>query len=147
MAGLASAHRTAHAFMDPGDSPSRRRAPEGARARWRRRGLPRWWADLIRQGLAARVVDELAISTAPVVLGGGKRLFEGFEQDLDLDVLGTRSSQYASHVRYAVRPAGQEYAHTDGRTVVPRRHAERGPFSGHRVLAGPSSDDVARARP
>ena len=35
-------------------------------------------ADLIRQALDAGVVDELAISTAPVVLGAGKRLFEGF---------------------------------------------------------------------
>lgn len=59
-------------------------------------------ADLIRQGLAAGVVDELAISTAPVVLGGGKRLFEGFDHDLDLEVLGTWSSPYATHVRYAV---------------------------------------------
>jgi len=59
-------------------------------------------ADLIRQGLAAGVVDELAISTAPVVLGGGKRLFEGFEQDLDLEVLGVWSSAYATHVRYGV---------------------------------------------
>src|SRR5215510_5138977 len=67
-------------------------------------------ADLIRQGLAAGVVDELAISTAPVVLGGGKRLFEGFEQDLDLEVVGTWSSQYATHVRYAVKRAGQENA-------------------------------------
>ena len=63
-------------------------------------------ADLIRQGLAAGVVDELAISTAPVVLGGGKRLFEGFEQDRNLEVLGVWSSPYAPHVRYAVtRPA------------------------------------------
>ena len=59
-------------------------------------------ADLIRQGLAAGIVDELAISTAPVVLGGGKRLFEGFERDLDLRVLGVWSSPYATHVRYAV---------------------------------------------
>jgi dihydrofolate reductase len=59
-------------------------------------------ADLIRQGLAAGVVVELAISTAPVVLGGGKRLFEGFAHDLDLEVLGTWSSPYATHVRYAV---------------------------------------------
>jgi hypothetical protein len=44
------------------------------------------------------------------VLGGGKRLFEGFEQDIDLEVLATWSSQYATHVRYAVRRAGQEYA-------------------------------------
>src|SRR5512132_2274618 len=35
-------------------------------------------ADVIRQALAAGVVDELALSTAPVVLGGGKRLFDGF---------------------------------------------------------------------
>ena len=56
------------------------------------------------------MVDEHAISIAPVVLGGGKRLFEGFEQDLDLEVLGTWSSQYATHVRYAVMPARQESA-------------------------------------
>src|SRR5215218_5683852 len=67
-------------------------------------------AHLIRQGLTAGVVDELEISTAPVVLGGGKRLFEGFEQDLDLEVLGTWSSQYATHVRYAVKRAGQRSA-------------------------------------
>lgn len=36
------------------------------------------------------MVDELEISTAPLVLGGGKRLFEGFEQDLDLGVTGPR---------------------------------------------------------
>ena len=64
--------------------------------------------DLIRQGLRAGVVDELAISTAPLVLGGGKLLFEGFEQDVDLEVLGTWSSQYATHVRYAVKRAGQK---------------------------------------
>ena len=59
-------------------------------------------ASVIRQGLAAGVVDELAISTAPVVLGAGKRLFEGFDKDLDLEVLGTWTSPYATHVRYAV---------------------------------------------
>ena len=60
-------------------------------------------ADLIRQGLAAGVVDELAVSTAPIVLGGGKRLFEGFHEDRELDVIGVWSSPYATHVRYGVR--------------------------------------------
>src|SRR5215211_2879444 len=34
-------------------------------------------ADVIRQALEAGLVDELTIIVAPVVLGGGKRLFDG----------------------------------------------------------------------
>ena len=60
-------------------------------------------ADVIRQALAGGRVDELVISTAPVVLGAGKRLFEGFEHDLDLDVVKVVSSPLATHIRYAVR--------------------------------------------
>jgi dihydrofolate reductase len=59
-------------------------------------------ADVIRRALAAGVVDELAISTAPVVLGAGKRLFDGFARDLDLRILGVHQSPYAVHTRYAV---------------------------------------------
>jgi dihydrofolate reductase len=60
-------------------------------------------ADVIRQALARGVVDELAISVAPVVLGSGKRLFEGFTQDVDLEILTVHHSPYATHTRYAVR--------------------------------------------
>jgi dihydrofolate reductase len=60
-------------------------------------------ADLIRQALDAGVVDELSISTAPVVLGAGKRLFEGFGKDLDLEILDVHPSPFATHVTYAVR--------------------------------------------
>ncbi|MFC5176569.1 dihydrofolate reductase family protein [Nocardioides taihuensis] len=59
-------------------------------------------ADVIRQGLAAAVVDELAVSVAPVVLGAGKRLFEGFTRDLDLEILSVHHSPYAVHTRYRV---------------------------------------------
>lgn len=59
-------------------------------------------ADIIRQALRAGVVTELGITTAPVVLGGGKRLFEGFDRDIDLTIPSVHPSPYAAHVRYAV---------------------------------------------
>jgi dihydrofolate reductase len=59
-------------------------------------------ADVIRQALAAGRVDELVISTAPVILGAGKRLFDGFDQDVNLEVIKVYSSPYATHVRYIV---------------------------------------------
>ncbi|MFP3913395.1 MAG: dihydrofolate reductase family protein [Actinomycetota bacterium] len=58
--------------------------------------------DLIRQALSAGIVDELSIVTAPVVLGKGKRLFEGFEDYLVLEHLGVRQSQFATFVDYRV---------------------------------------------
>ncbi len=60
-------------------------------------------ASVIRQALEAGLVDELAISTAPVVLGAGKRLWEGFSRDLDLEILQVHHSPYAVHTRYAVK--------------------------------------------
>ena len=59
-------------------------------------------ADVIRQALAAGLVDELTIIVAPVVLGGGKRLFEGFSQSLELEHLGVRQSQFATFIDYRV---------------------------------------------
>ena len=60
-------------------------------------------ADIIRQALADGHVDELTIIMAPVVLGGGKRLFEGFTQSLDLEHLRVRQSQYATFIDYRVK--------------------------------------------
>jgi dihydrofolate reductase len=60
-------------------------------------------ADVIRQALEAGLVDELTIIIAPVVLGGGKCLFEGFSSSLDLEHLGVRQSQYATFIDYRVK--------------------------------------------
>lgn len=59
-------------------------------------------ADVIRQALEAQLVDELAIIVAPVVLGGGKRLFEGFDKTIELEHLGVRQSPFATFIEYRV---------------------------------------------
>ena len=59
--------------------------------------------DVIRQALAAGLVDELTIIIAPVVMSGGKRLFDGFEQSLELEHLGVRQSAFATFVDYRVK--------------------------------------------
>ena len=59
-------------------------------------------ASVIRQALEAGLVDELTIIVAPVILGGGKRLFEGFEQDVELEHIGVRQSPLATFIDYRV---------------------------------------------
>src|SRR6187551_405930 len=58
-------------------------------------------ADLLRQYLAAGVVDELTLTIAPVLLGGGKRLFDRIERtDLGFERTAVIESPYATHLRY-----------------------------------------------
>jgi dihydrofolate reductase len=62
-------------------------------------------AEVIRQALDAGIVDELTIIIAPVVLGGGKQLFDGFSRPLDLEHLGVRQSPFATFIDYRVKPS------------------------------------------
>jgi dihydrofolate reductase len=60
-------------------------------------------ADIIRQALAAGYLDQLSVIIAPVVLGAGKRLFEGFTKSVDLEHLQVRQSPFATFIDYRVK--------------------------------------------
>lgn len=60
-------------------------------------------AELIREALEAGLVDELTIIVAPVIMGGGKRLFDGFTRSLDLEQLGVRQSPFATFIDYRIK--------------------------------------------
>jgi dihydrofolate reductase len=62
-------------------------------------------SQIIRQTLAAGLIDELTIIIAPVVLGGGKRFFEGYTGSLELEHVGLRQSPFATFIDYRVRKA------------------------------------------
>src|SRR3954452_4326104 len=59
-------------------------------------------ADTIRQALASGQVEELTIIVAPIVLGAGKRLFEGFDKRIELEHVGVRQSRFATFIDYRV---------------------------------------------
>ena len=59
-------------------------------------------ADVIRQALRAGHVEELSISIAPVMLGAGKRLFDDFDQAMNLEHVGLLQSPFATHLTYRV---------------------------------------------
>ena len=59
-------------------------------------------ADVIRQALRAGLVEELSVSIAPIVLGAGKRLFDGFEETVNLEHVRVLQSPFATHITYRV---------------------------------------------
>ena len=59
-------------------------------------------AEVIREALRAGYLEELSISVAPVVLGAGKRLFDGVETTLGLEPIRVLQSPLATHITYRV---------------------------------------------
>jgi len=57
---------------------------------------------VIREALRAGYLEELSISVAPVVLGAGKRLFDGVETTLGLKPIRVLQSPLATHITYRV---------------------------------------------
>lgn len=57
-------------------------------------------ADVDQQFLRAGLVDELKIHVAPIILGGGTRLFDGELEPLELELTRVVDSPKATHLRY-----------------------------------------------
>jgi dihydrofolate reductase len=58
-------------------------------------------ASTLRQAIAAGELDELTLEIAPVLLGGGERIFDG-SIDPALEIVAAEHSPLATHVRYRV---------------------------------------------
>jgi dihydrofolate reductase len=56
-----------------------------------------------RRALEAGVLDALQIHVVPVLLGSGRRLFDGLSSRIELDVVRVIDTPEATHVRYRVR--------------------------------------------
>ena len=59
-------------------------------------------ADVINQYLAAGLVDELELHVAPILLGGGARLFDGVGPNIKLEPLRTVEAPGVAHLKYRV---------------------------------------------
>jgi dihydrofolate reductase len=57
-------------------------------------------ADAVNQYLAAGLVDELELHVAPVVLGGGARLFEGMGREIALEQVRAVEAPGVTHLKY-----------------------------------------------
>ena len=55
-----------------------------------------------QQALAAGLCDEILVHVAPFLIGGGVRMFEGFEGPIRLEKLSSRDGPLATHIRYRV---------------------------------------------
>ena len=59
-------------------------------------------ADTINQFLSAGLLDELELHVAPVLLGGGARLFDGVGPDVKLELLRALDAPGVTHLKYLV---------------------------------------------
>ena len=87
-------------FVSDGIESALTQAKEAARGRdvWLAGG-----ASVVNQYLAARLVNEIDVSIAPLILGTGARLFEGLDREtLKLKQIRAVDAPGVTHIKYEV---------------------------------------------
>ena len=56
-----------------------------------------------QRALEAGVLDEVQIHQIPVLLGGGRRLFDVLPSEIELEIVRVIDTPEATHIRYRVR--------------------------------------------
>jgi dihydrofolate reductase len=56
-----------------------------------------------QQALEAKVLDEVQVHLVPVLLGGGRRLFDVLPAEVELEIVEVIDTPAATHIRYRVR--------------------------------------------
>ena len=57
-----------------------------------------------QRALEAGVLDEIQVHQVPVLLGGGRRMFDVLPAEIELDIVRVIDTPEATHIRYRVRP-------------------------------------------
>jgi dihydrofolate reductase len=92
---------TTFTFVTGGLDDALRRAREAA---GKKNVIVMGGGEVLRRCLDAGFVDELALTIAPIVLGAGKRLFDGIgSADLAFEPAAVIESPAATHIRYRVK--------------------------------------------
>ena len=62
---------------------------------------------VVRSFIRCGLIEEIALTTVPILIGGGIRLFGGLAQDIDLELVDSRSFRSGMvQTRYRIKPAG-----------------------------------------
>jgi len=102
-------------------------------------------ASVIQQALRAGLVDSIHLHVAPIVLGGGIRLFDNFTDAIELDRTEVVESRSGTHLRFRVMRSARPAQARAGEQLAAPRRTDNG-LGGGRVATRLPAQDLDRPR-